>query len=84
MRWRNSSTRSGTKRNTEAVTVTGGAESRVVLVGFDGATFSVLNPLMADGTMPFLADFVGRGPFGPNLDPASAYSGGVDDRGHGS
>jgi len=32
-----------------------------VLVGWDGATFSVLDPLMRDGTMPFLAQFVANG-----------------------
>jgi hypothetical protein len=43
---------------------------RVLLVGLDGATFSVLDPLMADGTMPFLRNF----------DPAPPDSGGVDNR----
>ena len=32
-----------------------------VLVGWDGATFSVLEPFMRDGTMPFLARFAGGG-----------------------
>jgi predicted AlkP superfamily phosphohydrolase/phosphomutase len=35
--------------------------SPTVLVGWDGATFSVLEPLMRDGTMPFLAQFATRG-----------------------
>jgi predicted AlkP superfamily phosphohydrolase/phosphomutase len=37
---------------------------RVVLVGLDGATFSVLNPLMEDGTMPFLKEFTTEGVHG--------------------
>jgi predicted AlkP superfamily phosphohydrolase/phosphomutase len=32
-----------------------------LLIALDGATFDVLDPLMADGTMPFLRDFCGRG-----------------------
>jgi predicted AlkP superfamily phosphohydrolase/phosphomutase len=39
------------------VTVTG---PRVVLVGLDGATFDILDPLMADGTMPHLAALMTR------------------------
>jgi predicted AlkP superfamily phosphohydrolase/phosphomutase len=35
--------------------------SSTVLVGWDGATFSVLEPLMRDGTMPFLARFAAEG-----------------------
>jgi predicted AlkP superfamily phosphohydrolase/phosphomutase len=38
--------------------------SRVVLIGLDGATFSILNPLMADGIMPFLKEFAGQGVHG--------------------
>jgi predicted AlkP superfamily phosphohydrolase/phosphomutase len=34
---------------------------RTVLVGLDGATFSVLDPLMADGVMPFLSSMASRG-----------------------
>src|SRR5947199_8232541 len=34
---------------------------RVLLIGLDGATFSVLDPLMARGTMPFLKKFLGQG-----------------------
>src|SRR5262245_33657456 len=34
---------------------------RVVLIGLDGATFSILGPLMADGIMPFLKEFTDRG-----------------------
>lgn len=34
---------------------------RVVLIGLDGATWSVLDPLMRDGTMPFLGEFVDGG-----------------------
>jgi len=32
-----------------------------LLIALDGATFTVLDPLMADGTMPFLRDLVARG-----------------------
>ena len=35
--------------------------SRTVLVGLDGATFTVLNPLFATGEMPFLHEFMQRG-----------------------
>ncbi len=33
----------------------------IILVGLDGATFSILNPLMEDGTMSFLKQFISRG-----------------------
>src|SRR5262245_7373526 len=32
-----------------------------LLIGLDGATFTVLDALMEDGTMPFLGQFVARG-----------------------
>jgi predicted AlkP superfamily phosphohydrolase/phosphomutase len=35
--------------------------TKTVLIGLDGATFTVLDPLMAAGTMPFLLDLVARG-----------------------
>ena len=35
--------------------------SRCLLIGLDGATFSVLDPLMEDGVMPFLKRFVASG-----------------------
>ena len=35
--------------------------SRTVLLGLDGATFTVLDPLMRDGVMPFLSEFVSSG-----------------------
>lgn len=35
--------------------------SRTVLVALDGATYTVLNPLMENGVMPFLKEFVGGG-----------------------
>lgn len=35
--------------------------SRTVLIGLDGATFTVLNPLLATGQMPFLLEFMERG-----------------------
>lgn len=43
--------------------VTGGGQSRahLALVGLDGATFSVLDPLMAAGVMPALAAIAQRG-----------------------
>ncbi len=34
---------------------------KTVLIGLDGATFDVLDPLMASGVMPFLKDLVARG-----------------------
>jgi predicted AlkP superfamily phosphohydrolase/phosphomutase len=34
---------------------------RVVLIGLDGATFSVLDPLMQDGVMPFLKELTTNG-----------------------
>jgi predicted AlkP superfamily phosphohydrolase/phosphomutase len=38
---------------------------RTLLLGLDGATFAVLDPLMARGVMPFLRDFVGAGARAP-------------------
>jgi predicted AlkP superfamily phosphohydrolase/phosphomutase len=35
--------------------------SQTVLVGLDGATFTVLNPLFAAGEMPFLREFIAGG-----------------------
>jgi len=35
--------------------------AQVVLIGLDGATFSVLDPLMRDGIMPFLRDWSAGG-----------------------
>ena len=35
--------------------------STTMLLGLDGATFSILDPLMAEGAMPFLSEFVSRG-----------------------
>src|SRR5213080_4069714 len=35
--------------------------SNVVLFGLDGATFTVLNDLVARGVMPYLGRFVGEG-----------------------
>jgi predicted AlkP superfamily phosphohydrolase/phosphomutase len=35
--------------------------AQVVLIGLDGATFSVLDPLMRDGVMPFLRDWSAGG-----------------------
>jgi predicted AlkP superfamily phosphohydrolase/phosphomutase len=34
---------------------------KALLIGLDGATFTILDPLMARGVMPFLRDFVARG-----------------------
>ena len=34
---------------------------QVMLIGLDGATFAVLNPLMQEGVMPFLQSFVASG-----------------------
>jgi predicted AlkP superfamily phosphohydrolase/phosphomutase len=41
--------------------------SRVLLLGIDGATFSVLDPLMEDGVMPNLAELTTRGVRSPLL-----------------
>ncbi|MDQ4072577.1 MAG: alkaline phosphatase family protein [Actinomycetota bacterium] len=35
--------------------------SRTVLIGLDGATFSILDPLMQEGVMPFMSEFTSRG-----------------------
>jgi predicted AlkP superfamily phosphohydrolase/phosphomutase len=35
--------------------------NKTVLIGLDGATFTLLDPLMAEGHMPFLRDFLARG-----------------------
>ncbi|TRV25502.1 MAG: phosphodiesterase [Microcystis wesenbergii Mw_MB_S_20031200_S109D] len=35
--------------------------NKVLMIGLDGATFSLLNPLMEDGVMPFLRQFVRQG-----------------------
>lgn len=35
--------------------------NKVLMIGLDGATFSLLDPLMNDGTMPFLRDLVAQG-----------------------
>jgi predicted AlkP superfamily phosphohydrolase/phosphomutase len=37
---------------------------KVLMIGLDGATFSLLNALMDDGVMPFLKDFVSQGVYG--------------------
>lgn len=34
---------------------------RTLLIGLDGATFSLLDPFMQEGVMPFLKEFVSRG-----------------------
>jgi predicted AlkP superfamily phosphohydrolase/phosphomutase len=38
-----------------------GHRAEIVLIGLDGATFSVLDPLMRDGVMPFLRDWSAGG-----------------------
>jgi predicted AlkP superfamily phosphohydrolase/phosphomutase len=35
--------------------------NKVLLIGVDGATFSILDRFLADGTMPFLAEFLATG-----------------------
>jgi predicted AlkP superfamily phosphohydrolase/phosphomutase len=35
--------------------------NNTILIGLDGATFSILNPLMEEGVMPFLKQFVSNG-----------------------
>ena len=34
---------------------------RTLLIGLDGATFDILDPLMRDGVMPFLKTFIETG-----------------------
>jgi predicted AlkP superfamily phosphohydrolase/phosphomutase len=41
--------------------MSGKIRNRVVLIGLDGATFSVLDPLMQEGVMPFLKEFAAQG-----------------------
>jgi predicted AlkP superfamily phosphohydrolase/phosphomutase len=36
-------------------------DAPVLIIGLDGATFTVLDPLLADGTMPRLAGMIGNG-----------------------
>lgn len=38
--------------------------NKVLMIGLDGATFSLLKPLMEDGVMPFLKKFVSEGVYG--------------------
>ena len=38
---------------------------RVLLIGLDGGTFATLDPLMDEGIMPFLKEFVAAGVRGP-------------------
>jgi predicted AlkP superfamily phosphohydrolase/phosphomutase len=35
--------------------------AQTILIGMDGATFSILDPLMDDGVMPFLKEFIASG-----------------------
>ena len=34
---------------------------KTLLIGLDGATFSILDPLVRDGVMPFLGRFMAQG-----------------------
>ena len=38
--------------------------ARVIVIGLDGGTFDVLNPMMEQGIMPNLADLVREGAYG--------------------
>ena len=38
---------------------------RVVIIGIDGATFEVLDPLIEEGVMPFLGRFAAEGTRAP-------------------
>src|SRR5687767_9742833 len=44
-----------------ALTAPAALPTKAVLIGLDGATFTILDPLMAKGVMPFLRDFIARG-----------------------
>ncbi len=35
--------------------------NQTLLIGLDGATFSILDPLLENGTMPFLKEFIDSG-----------------------
>ena len=39
--------------------------NRVVVVGWDGATFDIIKPMIAAGRLPVLADFLARGVHAP-------------------
>jgi predicted AlkP superfamily phosphohydrolase/phosphomutase len=39
--------------------------AHVVVIGWDGATFDIIKPMIAAGRMPFLADFLARGVHAP-------------------
>ncbi len=47
---------------------------KAVLIGLDGATFSILDPLMASGVMPFLRDFVAGGVRAPLMSVVPALT----------
>lgn len=42
-------------------------KNHAVLIGLDGATFTVLDPLMEEGVMPFLQEFIASGARGELL-----------------
>lgn len=46
---------------TATATANGSPAAKTLLIGLDGATFTILDPLMADGAMPFLRELLARG-----------------------
>ena len=56
--------------------------NKTVLIGLDGATFSILDPLMAEGHMPFLKNFLKGFPGQFIVDPQSLDSSGLGFHGH--
>ena len=54
---------------------------RVILIGLDGATYAVLNPLLAAGVMPNLKRLMGEGAWGildSTRPPVTRPAGGVN------
>lgn len=71
------STGAGTPRGPEAPHELPALAKRVLIIGLDGATFDILNPMMANGRMPNLAELIAGGTAGildstkPPITPAA-------------
>ena len=78
-------------RPDEGVTSVTGAPSKLLVIGWDGATFEVIRPMIARGEMPHLARLMAEGAHGPlrsTVPPSSAvawptFMTGRDPEGHG-